>query len=187
MLICTLIIQVCAELDRFKKLIPVEREVSPIIWWKENHTHFPALALVAKQILGIPGSAIECERVFSAAGALTGLLRDSMSPKHIHQVIVFILKSFPVDEQPSELREVNESMKKFRAMALHDDVSHNAAQLEEGEEHQERQLEAAAERSTPGVDLAVPFTGHLLALEQAGMIDVDSSRDDDQIVFETQY
>ena len=43
---------------RLREMQPTEDSVSPLEWWSANHTHFPLLSFVAKQILGIPGSAI---------------------------------------------------------------------------------------------------------------------------------
>lgn len=40
-------------------------------WWKNHQQHFPKLSKIALHILGIPGSQIACERVFSQAGIIT--------------------------------------------------------------------------------------------------------------------
>ena len=45
----------------------------PLMWWKEQEFHFLVVAYAACQFLGIPGSQIECERIFSIAGICTTL------------------------------------------------------------------------------------------------------------------
>jgi hypothetical protein len=40
-------------------------------WWRENANHFPVVSELARIILCIPDSQIECERVFSLAGLVT--------------------------------------------------------------------------------------------------------------------
>ena len=69
-------------------------------------------AFVARQILAIPGSAIECERVFSAAGIVTGLLRNMMTPQYLHHV-VFLSKNFPFEQELGMLQEAQEIVTQF--------------------------------------------------------------------------
>ena len=151
------------ELARFRSLDPEPKSCNPCEWGKVNARLFPSLAFVAKQVLGIPGSATECERVFSAAGNLTSLLRNRMSPEHIHQV-VFILKSFPFDAELSKLYELEETMKRFKAMALADDITVLESEIQTEEDEHEKRLQEAAKRGQEDV----PFTGLQLMLEEAG-------------------
>jgi hypothetical protein len=47
-------------------------------WWRESANHFPVVSELARIILCIHASQIECERVFSLAGLVTQHLRNKM-------------------------------------------------------------------------------------------------------------
>ncbi|KAJ7538060.1 hypothetical protein O6H91_11G033100 [Diphasiastrum complanatum] len=65
-----------SELSLFRRLnIPLKECSSPLQWWKDHEVQFPNVGFLARQILGIVGSQIECERVFSIASVLTSLRR----------------------------------------------------------------------------------------------------------------
>lgn len=168
--------KVTTELARFRALQPEPKTCDPSVWWRDNARFFPSLAFVAKQVLGIPGSATECERVFSAAGNLTSLLRNRMSPEHIHQV-VFILKSFPFDEELSMLYEMEETLKRFKAMALADDIAVLTSEMEMEEDEHNKKLQAAAKRGN-GEEI-VPYSGHHRMLEEAGCFEEGAESDSD--------
>lgn len=55
------------EVDRFFKIGSVDKAVNPFEWWKNNAASFPIIALMARDILAIPSSSAEPERVFSQA------------------------------------------------------------------------------------------------------------------------
>jgi hypothetical protein len=44
-------------------------------WWAKHEFLFPTMAFLVRQILGIVGSQIEIERIFSLVGILTNLKR----------------------------------------------------------------------------------------------------------------
>lgn len=65
-----------ATLSVFRRLcIPSDQCAAPLVWWHLNGPRFPALSFLARQILAIPGSQIETERIFSVAGIFTSLRR----------------------------------------------------------------------------------------------------------------
>ncbi len=47
-------------------------------WWQKHETMFPIVGFLARQILGIVGSQIEIERIFSLVGILTNLKRHCL-------------------------------------------------------------------------------------------------------------
>jgi len=54
---------------------PVFHVKDPIQWWLANQRRFPRLAVLALDLLSVPPSTCECERVFSQAKLVVGLLR----------------------------------------------------------------------------------------------------------------
>ena len=76
--------------------------VSPLTWWADHSTLFPSLAELARIVLAVPGSQIECERVFSLAGLLTSQLRNRMSPENLGS-LVFLSKNLDTDAALDEL------------------------------------------------------------------------------------
>ena len=79
-----------------------DKKVSPLQWWADHATMYPSLAELARIVLGIPGSQIECERVFSLAGLLTSQLRNRMSPENLSS-IVFVSKNLNLDATLDEI------------------------------------------------------------------------------------
>lgn len=47
---------------------PLDREESPLQWWKNNQHRFPLIAQVAKKYLTVPATSTPAEHVFSTAG-----------------------------------------------------------------------------------------------------------------------
>ena len=86
------------ELQAFRKFsVKNGTEEGPLIWWKEHESKFPVLARLARHILAIPASQIECERVFSIAGMLTRHRRNRTAAD-IFETIMFINKNIPQEK-----------------------------------------------------------------------------------------
>ncbi len=65
---------IIGELSLFQKLsILLSICANPLAWWQIHEGQFPNVGIFVKQILGIPKSQIEIERVFSLANVLTTL------------------------------------------------------------------------------------------------------------------
>eukprot|EP00117_Sycon_ciliatum_P006073 scpid76706/ scgid9762/ Zinc finger BED domain-containing protein 1; Putative Ac-like transposable element; dREF homolog len=71
------------EIDLFSEEPQIDLEADPLEWWRSNAYRFPNLAQLARRYLGVPGSSVPSERVFSAAGLLVTELRNGLSPAHI--------------------------------------------------------------------------------------------------------
>ena len=94
-------LKVETELKLFRKASDLPsfacKKTSPLTWWRAHATLYPSLANLARIVLGVPGSQIECERIFSLAGLLTSRLRNRMSPERLDD-IVFLSKNLDIDE-----------------------------------------------------------------------------------------
>ncbi|KAJ3398653.1 hypothetical protein HDV05_002377, partial [Chytridiales sp. JEL 0842] len=55
------------------------QEEDVILWWKDHASRFPALAMMARDYLAIPGTSAASERVFSGARALISDTRTRLS------------------------------------------------------------------------------------------------------------
>ena len=95
-----LTLKVTTELKLFRKasdLPPFACKQNPLDWWRAHSTLYPSLANLARIVLAVPGSQIECERVFSLAGLMTSHLRNKMSPERL-DVVVLLSKNLDLDE-----------------------------------------------------------------------------------------
>ena len=102
------------ELSLFRRLvIPPSESLDPLAWWRVHENHFPNVGHLAKQILGIPGSQIETERVFSIAGVLTALRRCRLQVENLDR-LVMVVKNWPND--PRLDCKATASMKEFMAV-----------------------------------------------------------------------
>lgn len=98
--------KVKSELRMFQKArdLPAfaSQEVSPLSWWAAHAKLYPTIAELARIVLAVPGSQIECERIFSLAGLLTSQLRNRMSPENMGS-LVFLSRNLDVDATLDEL------------------------------------------------------------------------------------
>lgn len=83
---------VLKEVESYIKEKPIDREESPLVWWKQNQYKFPMISVVAKQFLSIPVTSTPAERVFSTAGLTVTRLRSSLTPEHVN-MLVFLNKN----------------------------------------------------------------------------------------------
>ncbi len=79
------------ELSLFKRLfISPTTCVDPLAWWQIHETQFPNVSLFAKQILGILGSQIEIEHVYSLARVLTDLKCYRLQVDKLDRIITVV-------------------------------------------------------------------------------------------------
>ena len=94
------------ELRMFRKATDLPpfacKQTCPLKWWARHATLYPSLAELARVVLAVPGSQIECERIFSLAGLLTSQLRNRMSPENLAS-LVFLNKNMNVERALDDL------------------------------------------------------------------------------------
>jgi len=108
--------EVTAELNKFLsqsaplpiKMIVNGREVftngnDVIAWWRKNRHKFPIISELARIVLAAPASQCENERVFSAAGLVTGKLRTTMGIDNL-SMLVFLMKNVNQKEEWDRLK-----------------------------------------------------------------------------------
>ncbi len=78
------------------------KRTCPLKWWARHATLYPSLAELARVVLAVPCSQIECERVFSLVGLLTSMLRNRMSSENLAS-LVFLNKNIDVEAALDDL------------------------------------------------------------------------------------
>jgi hypothetical protein len=108
-----------AELSLFRRLTIVHPEAEePLTWWKLNASRFPSVSFLARQILAIPGSQIETERIFSIASVLTSLRRCRLGLNNLDSLIM-INNNWPDDSRREcEVTEVVKDVKDYFAKEM---------------------------------------------------------------------
>ncbi|KAK3244041.1 hypothetical protein CYMTET_46331 [Cymbomonas tetramitiformis] len=87
------------EIAKFQKLKisqARDKEFSVLDWWAQCGGQFPSLRMLAQIIFSIPGSEIENERVFSIAGCVASIKRNSVRSENL-DMIVHINQNHPND------------------------------------------------------------------------------------------
>ena len=108
----------------------------PLTWWKLNASRFPSVAFLARQILAIPGSQIETERIFSIAGVLTSLRRCRLGLNNLDSLIM-INKNWPEDSRHEcEITSVVKDVKEYFAKEM-EQVDDFEAEIEEADYFEE--------------------------------------------------
>ena len=79
------------EVDSYLQDKPLDREESPLLWWKLNKHRFPLIPKVAKRYLTVPVTSTPAERVFHSWFTVTRL-RSCLTPDHIN-MLVFLNKN----------------------------------------------------------------------------------------------
>jgi hypothetical protein len=120
-----------AELSLFRRLTIVHPKAEePLAWWKLNASRFPSVSFLARQILAIPGSQIETERIFSIAGVLTSLRRCRLGLNNLDSLIM-INKNWPDDSRHEcEVTPVVKDVKEYFAKEM-EQVDDFEAEIEE--------------------------------------------------------
>ena len=65
---------------------------SPLLFWKLNEHRFPALALIARDVMGVPASSSNIERGFSTAVDIKSAKRNGIRAS-LFQMLLFIKKT----------------------------------------------------------------------------------------------
>lgn len=112
--------QLKSELSLFRRLHVADGECDgPLLWWREHEKEFPNVAFLARQILGIVGSQVELERLFSISGVITSLQRRKLGMDKLGmdnlESLVLISKNWP-DETRNDTKLEEISLPHFLAV-----------------------------------------------------------------------
>jgi hypothetical protein len=72
----------------FPQLGDVNEIKCSLPWWENHETMFLTIRVLACQILGIVGSQIQTERIFSLVGNLINLRRCNLQLKNLEKLIL---------------------------------------------------------------------------------------------------
>lgn len=75
------------EVERYRSESNVALNADPLQWWKSHLDKFPKLSIVAQAFLGIPGTSVPSERVFSCAGDIVTATRSCLDPDLVDKLI----------------------------------------------------------------------------------------------------
>ena len=59
----------------------------PLTWWKDKQLKLPTLAKLTKAYLAVQATSAQSERIFSAAALLITVLRNSLDPKTVKDLL----------------------------------------------------------------------------------------------------
>ncbi|CAI0560272.1 unnamed protein product [Linum tenue] len=78
-----------SELERYLREAdePMEMNFDVLGWWKVNCSRFPALSMMAKDVLAAPISTVASESAFSAGGRILDDFRSSLTPRIVEALI----------------------------------------------------------------------------------------------------
>ena len=80
------------EVESYLQDKPLDREESPLLWWKLNKHRFPLISKVAKRYLTVSVTSTPAEHVFSTPGLTVTRLRSCLTPEHVN-MLVFLNKN----------------------------------------------------------------------------------------------
>ena len=76
-----------AEIGKYLDDDAIGRTSCPLKWWRVNRLHFPAVAEIARALLGVPATSIASERLFSKTGENVTKKRNSLKLAKAEKVI----------------------------------------------------------------------------------------------------
>lgn len=75
------------EMRRYTEEKPIPRDQDPLLWWKKNEETFPSLSKLARKHLGVIGSSVPSERIFSKASQLVSDRRSAIKGKNVNMLL----------------------------------------------------------------------------------------------------
>jgi hypothetical protein len=78
---------VLEELRRYKAEPAIDFGAKPLKWWLKNASRFPRVAAVAREMLAIPASSANVERLFSRSGLTCTDLRNNLDPELVEMIM----------------------------------------------------------------------------------------------------
>ena len=82
------------EIKRYEEYPPVDVDLDPLMWWKDEQKKFPVLESLARKYLCICGTSVPSERLFSQGGNIVNTLRNRLSAEHVN-MLIFLAKNLP--------------------------------------------------------------------------------------------
>ena len=81
-------------MKQYKEYPPVDVNLDPLTWWKDEQKKFSVLESLARKYLCICGTSMPSERLFSQGGNIVNALRNRLSVEHVNMQI-FLAKNMP--------------------------------------------------------------------------------------------
>ncbi|CAG8622584.1 10339_t:CDS:2 [Ambispora gerdemannii] len=75
------------EITQYDDMRQVTREVNPLDWWRIRKNDYPILYRLARKYLGISGTSVPSERLFSDVGNQILAKRTSLDPQLVREII----------------------------------------------------------------------------------------------------
>lgn len=76
------------EMWSYKRETTSPADSNPLQWWKTlGSAKYPHLAQLARKYLGVPGTSVRSERVFSTAGNIVNKKRSALDSEHVDRLI----------------------------------------------------------------------------------------------------
>eukprot|EP00873_Tetraselmis_striata_P028870 jgi/Tetstr1/449134/TSEL_036344.t1 len=132
--------------SQLRKAGGFEKGKTVLDWWRMHHADFPLVAELARLLLCIPASQIECESIFSLAGLVTQHLRNRMGVEMMSQQ-VFIKKNVDAATEVQDILMQAYGPQTYRT-TLASSVNIPS------ELHEARKLAAALEDELPDSDIS---------------------------------
>ncbi|XP_078736018.1 uncharacterized protein LOC144949908 isoform X2 [Lampetra fluviatilis] len=79
--------QVLAEMELYEQEEPIALDEDPLDWWAGHEFKFPQLALAAKHYLGVPGTCVPSEWVFTGAGDIVTARRAHITVDEVDRLV----------------------------------------------------------------------------------------------------
>ena len=71
------------DIQKYMQAQNIDCKSDPFLWWHQNKGQYPLLFELVMKYLCIPGTSVPSERLFSKAGELISVKRNSLKPKHV--------------------------------------------------------------------------------------------------------
>ena len=82
------------EMKLYEEYPLVVVDFNPLTWWRDEQKKFPVLASLASKYLGICGTSVPSERLFSQGGNNVNTLQNRLLAGHVN-MLIFLAKNMP--------------------------------------------------------------------------------------------
>lgn len=81
--------QISTELNKYldDDLVPRNDDFNIMNWWMSNSAKYPSLSVMARDILAMPGSAVQCEAALSSEGPAISKQWSKLNIKTIEALV----------------------------------------------------------------------------------------------------